>query len=302
LQDTVLQACISSLGRDAHETLLAMDTLGKTRWSQGRYSDARVLQEQAVKGLTDLKGQDHEDTLTAMDNLGRTASKSYESVGESEAETLHTGAVEGMKRILGPKHLKTMTAMESVAMLIVQMGGDLHTALALMNDVLQGRREKLGNEHAYTLLAIVQMARIENALGNHQEAEEMVRTRMAIAERNLGKNFIGTLMGRSTLATILVCQAKYEEAEEILLDVIERQKHLSEYRGDFHPDRLSAMMELVECYRLCGKIDESIELCDKTIEGFSKISPREHPLDRKMKEQRRRLAELKDEQERSATE
>jgi tetratricopeptide (TPR) repeat protein len=292
LQDEVLQACITSVGRDDHETLMVMDTLGQTRWQQGRCSDARALQQQAVDGLTKLKGRDHEDTLTAMDNLGRTIAKFYENLGE--AEGLFLQAIEGMRKVLGPTHLKTLMAKENLAALTLQMGGDLHKASEMMQEVLELRKSKLGKEHPYTLLAMVNMARIKSAAGEHNEAESLIQTGLPIADRNLGENHIGTLMGRATLGAILIRQARYAEAEAILVDVIERQRHLSVSRGDFHPDRLGAMIELLECSTLQGKIDYSIRLCDEIIEGFKKISLREHPLERKVKEKRSVLAKMKD--------
>jgi tetratricopeptide (TPR) repeat protein len=291
LQNTVLQACLTHLGPHNHETLMVMDTLGQTRWQQGRYSDARLLQQQAVNGLIKLKGLHHEDTLTAMNNLGRIIAGFYENLGE--AKTLISEAVKGMERSLGPTHLKTLIAKENLATLALQIKSDLHKASELMTEVLDLRTKKLGKEHPYTLLAMVNMANIKSALGQHQEAESLIRKALPIADRNLCENHIGTLMGRAHLGAILVRQARYDEAETTLLDVIERQRHLSAYRGDFHPDRLGAMMELSGCYRLQGKIDDSIRLCDEAIEGLRRISLKEHPLERKMKEQRRELIQMK---------
>jgi hypothetical protein len=292
LQEAVLQACITSLGRHDHETLMAMDTLGQTRWQQGRYTDARELHQQAVDGLMKLKGHDNEDTLSAMHNLGQTIAMFYENL--DEAEKLFSVAVEGMGKKLNPTHLKTLFAKENLAALALQTDGDLHKALEMIEEVLDLRKRKLGKEHPYTLLAMVNMARIKSALGKHEEAESIIRTGLPIADRNLGENHIGTLMGRATLGAILVRQARFAEAEITLVDVIERQRHLSAFRGDFHPDRLGAMIELVGCYRLQRRIDDGIQLCDEVIEGFGKISVREHPLERKTKEQRRVLVEMRD--------
>jgi len=52
------------------------------------------------------------------------------------------------------------------------------------------------------------------------------------------------------------------------------------------------MIQLVECCKLQGKIDYSIRVCDEIIQGLKTISSREHPLERKMKEQRRELTEM----------
>jgi tetratricopeptide (TPR) repeat protein len=278
LQDTVLQACIKWLGPDDYETLIAEELLGETRWQQGRYSDARVLQQHAVNGLTKLKGSGDEDTLTAMGRLGRTEAKKH-----------ITEAFRGLSNLLGPKHIKTLSVQEDLALLALQMKEDLSDPLEWLQHVLACRHEKLEKEHPYTLLAMTSLARVKTALGEHDEAEDLVRRGLSIAERNLGKCHIGYLMGKTLLGTILTNQSKYAEAESTLLEVVEKQRHLSACRGDFHPDRLGAMIELVSCYRLQGKLDESIQYCDEAIKGLQRISATQHPLERKMRAQKQDL-------------
>ncbi|KAL3475349.1 hypothetical protein BJX99DRAFT_247569 [Aspergillus californicus] len=291
LQDAVLQACMKSLGPDSHETLTVRDILGQTRWQQGRYSEAKVLQERAVEGLIKLKGRESEDVLIAMKNLGRTNCRFYENL--DEAKQLLTGAMDGMINKLGATHLETLSAKEEVAMLALQMKEDLTEPLRIVEQVFDCRKEKLGKENPYTLLAMLNLAKIKTALGQHIEAEALVRMGLSIADRNLGEDHIGTLVGRTVLATILTKQSKLGEAESVLLNVIEKQRHLSAHRGDFHPDRLGAMMELAACYRLQGRLDESIQYCDAVIEGLKKISLKQHPLERLMRAQKSELIEMK---------
>ncbi|EFE31879.1 uncharacterized protein ARB_01132 [Trichophyton benhamiae CBS 112371] len=300
LQDAVLQSCMSSLGPNNHETLMAMDLLGQARWQQGRYSEARMLQQHAVDGLVKIRGPRHEDTLTVMGNLGRTLTKFYENL--DDAKQLLTQALDGMKEILGPTHLKTLAVKEEIAMVNVQMEKQLTQSATIIEEVLECRKEKLGKEHPYTLLAMVNLARVNIALGFYDEAEALVRKGLEVADRNLGRKHIGTLMGRTVLGVILTCQSRFDEAEETLLGVIENLRNLSSYRGDFHPDRLGAMIELAKCYKLQGRYDESINLCDETIKGLSKISLKEHPLEKKMKRLKVELIEMKkSNKEREAT-
>ncbi|KAM5442096.1 hypothetical protein MferCBS31731_002925 [Microsporum ferrugineum] len=291
LQDAVLQACIASLGPNSYETLMAMDLLGQARWQQGRYSEARMLHQHAVDGLLKIKGPNHEDTLSAMGNLGRTMTKFYENL--DEAKRLSTQVLDGMREILGPNHLKSLVAKEDVAMVIWQMEKQLPLAATMIEEVLESRKEKLGKEHPYTLLSMVNLARVKIALGQYHEAESLVLSGLQVADRNLGLDHIGTLMGRTVLGVIQTRQSRFSEAEATFLEVIERLRHISFYRGDFHPDRLGAMIELATCYKLQGKFDQSIRLCDQTIEGLNKISLKEHPLERKMKKMKLELIEMR---------
>lgn len=250
-----------------------------------------MLQQHAVEGLVNLKGLKHEDTLSAMGSLGRTLAKFYENL--DEAKRLLNLSFGGMCEILGSTHLKTLHVREDLAMLALQMEENLPLALETMQQVLDCRKDKLGKEHPYVLLAMANLARVNSALGQHAQAEELVCSALSIADRNLGEDHIGTLMGRTVLGSILIGDQRFSEAETTLVNVIEKQRHLSSHRGDFHPDRIGAMIQLASCYRLQGRLDESIQLCDEVIEGLRKISLTQHPLERKMKAEKREILEMK---------
>ncbi|OQD81218.1 hypothetical protein PENANT_c029G10425 [Penicillium antarcticum] len=292
LQDAVAKASIASLGPDNAEMLMTMDLLGRTRWQQGRYTEARVLHQQALDGLIRLHGTAHKDTLTAMCSLGQTLAKLCDL---DEASRFLQEAFDGMCAILGPTHLNTLAAKEYLAMVILKIGekSQFLTILEMMQQIFECRTKKLGKEHPHTLHAMVNLARVKTALGQHSQAEALVRQGLQIADRNLSKNHTWTLMGRGILANILTCESKLSEAEDILVDVIEQQRYLSSYWGDFHPDRLHAMAELAHCYRLQNRYDEGIRMCDETIDGLQMISMKQHPLERKIKAQRIEMMEMK---------
>lgn len=290
LQECVLEACMVYLPPGHHETLLAMDTLGKTRWQQGRYSLARDLQRGVLDGLLKIGTPErHEDTLCAMGHLGRTLAKFHDSL--DEAKGLLEAAYEGMKQLHGPTHLKSLEVCEDLTMLAVHMGGDLPSALQSMRDILNCRREKLGNEHPYTLLAMVNISRILTGLRQYDEAEALVREGLSIADRTLGEAHIGTLMGRTALGTILTRQSKLDEAEAILREVIEKQRSISAQTGDLHPDRIGALIELALCLGRQGKLEEGAQVCATVIDGLEKIGQSENPLVAKMKVRRDEMLE-----------
>ena len=99
-------------GPDHHETLVAKQTLGESRYLQGRISDASQLQEEAVDGLTKLFGVEHEDTLIAMDSHGRTLQIFRTEEAFRRARKLHLTAVKGMRELYGDRHLRTLRARE----------------------------------------------------------------------------------------------------------------------------------------------------------------------------------------------
>lgn len=130
---------------------------------------------------------------------------------------------------------------------------------------------------------------MRNAVSEHNKAELLIRNSLPITIRNLGEENIGVLIGRMILRSILIRQSRFEEAESTLLEVIKRQRHLLAYRGYFHPGRLGAIFELAWCYRVQGKLDDSIQLSDGIIAGLQRISLKEHPLERKAKIQKQEM-------------
>jgi tetratricopeptide (TPR) repeat protein len=296
LQEAVLKACESSLGPDSRETLISRDTLGRSRWWQGRYTEARKLQEVAVRGLAALKADDEEALLIAKFNLGRTLVKFYEYENLEEARELFEEAFDGMMKNpkLGRTHEQTLEVKEHLAMLQLQMNGDKLAVLESIQEVLDDRTATLGKEHPFTLIAMANLARVKIELQQFTNAEELVCSGLEIADRNLGENHIGTLMGRTVLGVIYTHQGKLEAAEKTLKATMKRQAALSSQIGENHPDRLHTMMQLATCYEKQEKFDEGIKLCDQIIEGFSKISYTEHPLQRKTQQHKNKLVKDRD--------
>jgi hypothetical protein len=104
-----------------------------------------------------LNGINNEDTLNVMDGLGQTMLKLYSVEDMTESQILHRQAVDGMNALLGKSHLRALIARENLRQVAVQTGDEpqLREAHESMLEILEIRKEKLGKEHAYTLLAMV---------------------------------------------------------------------------------------------------------------------------------------------------
>ncbi|KAL4943878.1 hypothetical protein BDV06DRAFT_188899, partial [Aspergillus oleicola] len=80
-----------------------------------------------------------------------------------------------MSEILGPTHIKILSAKEDLAMLSLQMGeADLSRLSDMLQGVLEARKEKLGKEHQFTLLAMANLARDKTTTGQRDEADLLV--------------------------------------------------------------------------------------------------------------------------------
>ena len=279
LQEDVLKACEASLGPNNHQTLKDMDTLGASRCFQGRFRESRELHEKAITGLNRLLGPTHEDTLLAVDNLGRVMWRYFQY---DEARVLHAKAVDGLSKCsnLGPLHEKTLVAKEGWAIAHLDTLGNLlepsddrpHPAHEIMLEVLEERKKKLGKEQPMTLLATCNLARIKCALGDHIEAERLMRDTLPIAQRDLGELHFGTIMGKTYLAQVLVRQQRYEEAESLFLEITKQENYTRSARDDGeHPDRILAMWYLVHCYESHGRYADAVLVCAELVKAVTTI-------------------------------
>ncbi|GAP87562.2 putative tetratricopeptide repeat domain-containing protein [Rosellinia necatrix] len=130
----------------------------------------------------------------------------------------------------------------------------------------------MGTESGWTLLAHEDKAVVLGALGRYKKAEDIMRYILPIATQNTGADLISVLFGRQVLATLLIRQHQFKEAEDILVNVAGRQTTMSSRRGNYHPDRIASLIELARCYQLQGKLGESIEVCDEAIQALKEIT------------------------------
>lgn len=291
LQQQAYQACLRSLGPDHPRTLKVMDTLGSSKCFQGRFKESLELHEKAIAGMKATPLTKEEDLYIAMGNLGRILWRYFRY---QEAKDAHEEALEGLERVLGPTHLQTLIAMEDLAVSYLDCGEQyLDRAHELVSSVLSQRESRLGKEQPFTLLAICNLARVKSAMGQNIEAEALFRAAIPIAERTIGINHFGTLAGKVRFAQVLVKQERYDEAEEVFLKVVEKQRYASAARQDGdHPDRILALWYLVLCYELHGKLDDALARVDEldlvvaTIggEGLGKLHPFQKRLDAKREE------------------
>jgi tetratricopeptide (TPR) repeat protein len=285
LQTIVINACTSR-----HDKLVAQQKLAESRRLQGHLSDARRILREVVAGLTADLGELHEDTLDAIDALGRALIGFYDNKLYLEARELHRKAYNGIRRIHGDDAIRTLLFCENLCITAVSTLEPAHLieALGMMEHVLQTRKEKLGPEHAYTLLAMVNLARVQSGMGNPEAAEEHIRHGLPIAKRTLGKTHIAYLWGRYELAKVMIQQSRWQDAEEMLKKNIQRQKKIFEKRGGHHPDVIGGLIALATALNALGKHIECERVVEEALHSLTQISnaDEDHPLATKLKTSR----------------
>lgn len=276
LQQRVLEVCIRVRGKMDLKTLKIMDAYGSSLWQQGRIPQARKMHEAAVKGFQQVLGQTHVNTLRAMGNLGRAIGKDFKF---TEAVEIHLEVVSGLCQTLGHFHLDSLIAKDNLAMAYFDRAGhgyghhgDLDEAAKVEQEVFEQRKEKLGREHLYTLWAGLNLARIKALRGEIDEALSIFLPGHTIARRNLGENHFGVLFGKMHHGRILIHAKRYQEAEDILSEVVES------HRGprQNHPDRLIAIASLIKCRNLLGKGAETAILLNELTQSTKALFGDDH--------------------------
>jgi tetratricopeptide (TPR) repeat protein len=285
LQTIIINACTSR-----HDKLVAQQKLAESRRFQGHLTDARRILREVVAGLTAELGELHEDTLDAIDALGRTLIAFYDDKLYLEARELHRKAYNGIRKIHGDDAIKTLLFCENFCMTAVSTLEPAHLseALGMMEHVLQTRKEKLGREHAYTLLAMVNLARVQSGMGNPEAAEKHILHGLPIAQRNLGEDHIAYLWGRYELAKVMIQQSRWRDAEGLLKDNIQRQKKIFEKRGGHHPDVIGGLIALATALNALGRHSECERVVEEALHTLTRLSnaDEDHPLATKLKTSR----------------
>lgn len=278
LQRRSLQVCVESLGEDHPLTLEVADLLGSALALKGRWAEALAIHEDNVRKMSRLYGRDHEKTLKSTRNVARLL---YRYMEYEKATELHQAAWEGMKRRLGETHLETLTCLEDLAMSYLRHYAEpadqvsneqLLESHERIKFVLEHRRKILGKEQPYTLLASLYLAQLKTALGQHREAERLIREGLPVAARNLGDEHTAVLAAKASCARLFILIGRCEEAEEILRTLIRKPiySEMSDEDGD-HPDRIAAVWWLTECLEKQGRFQEALKTAQEVIDAMQKI-------------------------------
>jgi tetratricopeptide (TPR) repeat protein len=272
------QLCIDTWGEDHPMTLDVTDLLGTVLYFKGRWLEAQSLHIENTKKLTKLYGEKNEKTFKSIRNTARLL---YRWMDYEKATELYQIAWEGMKEVQGETHPETLFSLEDLAMSYLRYEEDKpdprrdeYIALShkYMTIVYEQRKEQLGAEHHYTLLAVLYFARAKSEMGLHEEAEQMIREGLKVAERNIPKEHLAFLMARTIHAQVLSRMKKYVEAESIFYALVDKARYsrLADEDGD-HPDRLTNIWLLILCLEEQNKFEEALRMCEEFKVGLATI-------------------------------
>jgi hypothetical protein len=102
---------------------------------------------------------------------------------------------------------------------------------------------------------------------------------VAAGKRSLTEDHLGVLMGCGELARVYARQHRFEEAEKLCLNTIQK---LEKSRGHEHPDCVYALWKLGQLYELEGKIVKAADVCEIALQRASIRLTKQHPLYKKI--------------------
>ncbi|CEJ93674.1 hypothetical protein VHEMI09249 [[Torrubiella] hemipterigena] len=151
--------------------------------------------------------------------------------------------------------------------------GRWYEALPLETEVLEKRRQILGDEHLDTIFARSNVACILGDQGKLKEAAAMYNEVLMKRRQILGDEHLDTILAISNVARILGYQGKLKEAAAMQNKVLEKRRQIL---GDEHLDTITAINDLATTLANQGKLKEATAMFNDVLEKRRQILSNEH--------------------------
>jgi tetratricopeptide (TPR) repeat protein len=139
----------------------------------------------------------------------------------------------------------------------------LPAAERLVSNVLAAREKLLGEEHAYTLWSMNDLARVLTTRQRPHEAIAILDKVVPILRRTLGDAHPGMSMTKANLTQAYVRAERWGEAETLL-------KELLEIVPKDHPDSIVAMLGYIYVRTATGRMEEAETDCLKVLDVIAR--------------------------------
>jgi len=250
LSVTAVEGMRDVLGPEHRDTLASMYSLGVVYWYQRRHAEAETLFLEVSQLRRRTLGEDHPDTLRVLNGLGwaYTRQERY-----AEAERLFERVFQRCLETLGEEHDLTQERINGLVTVYTTDANRYEEAERLGRRCVELRRRALSDEHPETLEAMGLLAGVCAKQGRHEEAERLYLTVQGTQLR-LGTQDDKVLRQLVGLAALYVEQARYADAEPLLLQEFQRRENLF---GPEHSHTVALLNQLVNLYDAWGKPDEA---------------------------------------------
>ncbi|KAJ3241343.1 Kinesin light chain 3 [Chytriomyces hyalinus] len=178
---------------------------------------------------------------------------------------LHRSVYRERLKMLGPDHFDTLVSMNNMIECAIESPDTSKIKneidhVALMEECLTTSKRALGVDHAFTLLAMFNMATIHINQNELERAEAVLSECLEWRMKILGSLDSETLRTMERLATVYAKMNMTETAESFYLRTIDL---FEDQYGSNHVDGLTYSTSLVNLYRDSKQTEKAIELCEK---------------------------------------
>ena len=264
LAQQVMQIAARTLGPEHDTTLSATNHFARALWYQARYAQA----EQQFRKLLEIDrrvfGPDHPQSLSALVNVGLAV---YAQRRLPEAEALYREVLSAQKRVLGPEHQYTVLTMGNLANLLTDEGrfaeGEKMSREVLAIRLAHARSRAPGDLEGPGELGQYAAERRPCSRGGPPAARHARGAERACWVLQNPT----TLIAQSNLASILLRERRYHEAERIASETLSAQQRIL---GDGHSDTLDTLRTLGKTMAYTRRYPEARDLFLAAIERLDK--------------------------------
>jgi serine/threonine protein kinase/lipoprotein NlpI len=265
LQEAV-QLAQSEFGAASMESGRALWALGRLRYQQDRFADAKSLFMRGLDLLETTRAPST-DVSQLLDDLARVYTREQQW---GLAKQTYERALAIDRSILGDDHPRVASHLHNLA-LVAQNMGDLKRAESLFRDAISREERALGSQHPETALALGNYGNLLQREGRLAEAEFLLRRALDVMLKLYPPDNLNVGYARVSLAIVLHDEGSLREAEDAY------RQALAIYDKSLpanHQYRAAALMHLAQLLVDRGKADEALPLSEQALSIWTATAPK----------------------------
>lgn len=238
LQERVISVWTQQFGEDHSNTVGAIDSLAATLLMQGDYARARDQKQHVINFLRRVLGEDLPITQRAMGDLATI----LRLMGDAAEARRIERRLDVLARVDGEQEDAALSTLSHLAVLYRDQG-NLPKARLVLEQLLEARRSRLGDEHPETLVVMSALGVALTDLGEYGAAQELHERVLSVRRRTLTDDHPSTLSSMVHLAIMLEMQGDLPAAGLLYVEALDGRKRVL---GTEHPDTLWSMSKFAE--------------------------------------------------------
>jgi tetratricopeptide (TPR) repeat protein len=268
-----LRTALVLQSRTGGSPVLLADTnarLVNVLYKAGKYADAKLAAQEAVRLRKEALGPKHPDTATSLDDLGAVLLVTDDAAG---GEALMREALAIRREVLGPSDPQLAVSLNNLGFVLHEKR-HLEQAEAMFREALDIDRRRLGNEHPEVAIKLVNLSRLLMDQRKPEAAELPAREAVAIRRKVLGNDHPVLANALDQLANTLETRNPQETEQH-------RREALAIARrayGETHRETARLENNLAWTVFRRGAYPEAASLQSSAIATFRKTVGAEHPL------------------------